>query len=120
MPEGLENFKFLKTDTLSWEPHPQAAGVSLRYLMTRDGDGADVTIALVHLPAGCQSFPHRHEASDDLLYVLQGKGRIQVAGCGAVALDPGTFVRIPQGVLHAPMDIEQDLLLYNVWSPAIR
>jgi len=120
MLKGLRNFKFLETDTLPFELHPQAAGVSLRYLVTRAGDGADVTLALVHLPAGCQPFPHIHEGSDDLIYVLQGKGRIKVDGCGQVALGPGTFVRIPKGVLHAPMDIEQDLLIYNVWSPAIR
>lgn len=120
MPKGLNKFKCLQTDTLPLEPHPQAAGVSLQYLITRGGDGADVTMALVHLPVGCQPFLHIHEGSDDLIYVLRGKGSIKVEGRDTVALAPGTFVRIPKGVLHTPMDIEQDLLIYNVWSPAIR
>jgi mannose-6-phosphate isomerase-like protein (cupin superfamily) len=42
---------------------------------------------------------HSHEANDEIFYVLQGNPEILV-GDDWVALEPGSFVRIPAGVMH--------------------
>lgn len=113
-------FKSLEASRVPPLPHPQFKGVTLRLLLTASEDGAGVTCALVRLPTACEPFPHIHEDSDDLIYVLEGRGNLEVEGLGLIALRPGSFARVPKGVLHTPRDIEQDLLFYNVWSPAIR
>lgn len=114
--------EFKKVDALRVPPtpHPLSPGVSLRYLLTAQADGADLTCALVHIPAGSEPMPHIHEASDDLIYVLEGRGRLEVEGHGTTPLLPGIFARVPRGRIHTPCNIDQDLLLFNVWSPATR
>jgi len=42
-----------------------------------------------------------------------------VEGTGDIALREGVFLRIPKGLRHYPHTIEEELLLYNVWSSAL-
>jgi mannose-6-phosphate isomerase-like protein (cupin superfamily) len=42
---------------------------------------------------------HFHEHNDEIFYVLEGNPEIRI-GDEWVALDPGSFVRIPRGVMH--------------------
>ena len=43
--------------------------------------------------------PHRHEANDDIFYVLEGTARF-LLGAEWVDAPKGTFVRAPAGVTH--------------------
>lgn len=119
MKGALQHFKRVHATEIPLEPHAQMLDVTLQYLLSAKTDAAPLTCAIVRLPAGSQPERHVHENSDDMLYVLTGRGKLWVSGKGVSSLTPGTFVRVPKGVLHAPMDIEEDLILYNVWLPAI-
>jgi len=115
----MEYLKVIHSSEAKWEPHPQMPGVEVAYLVSHHTDAVGITCALVRLQAGAAPARHSHENSDDILYVLKGKAKMWVEGHGDVLLDPGTFLRIPKGILHQPHDIEEDLIAYDVWYPGI-
>ena len=108
--------EYFRREDLRWERHPALAGVELSYLLLDDEKATGVTCALVRLAAGAEPARHLHEDADDIVFVLEGRGAMWVEGHGDLPLDPGTFLRIPRGVSHQPHDIEEDLVLYDVWN----
>ena len=38
---------------------------------------------------------------------------------GEFKLEPGVFVVVPKGLRHRTYDVEEDLLIYDVFSPAM-
>ena len=101
------------------EPHPRLPGVEVVYFMSKRDDKADITCALVHLPAGSQVEKHLHENSDDIIYVLQGEAKMWVEGTGDIPSVAGSFLRIPKGTWHQPHEKEEDFIAYDVWFPAL-
>ena len=43
-----------------------------------------------------------------------------VDGNGDFALEPGVIVKVPKGTKHKNTDVTEDLLLYDVFCPALR
>jgi mannose-6-phosphate isomerase-like protein (cupin superfamily) len=115
----MENYKVIQPEARKWDPHPQLPDIEVAYLLSKRGDQADITCALVHIPAGSQVERHLHENSDDIIYVLKGKAKMWVEGIGDVPLAPGTFLRIPQKTWHQPKDVEEDFVAYDIWYPAL-
>jgi mannose-6-phosphate isomerase-like protein (cupin superfamily) len=111
--------KVLQPAEMKWSPHPKFKGVEIAYLLSKKDDNLDVTCAMVHWPVGTQIEKHIHENSDDILYVIKGKAKVWIDGIGDVPLVPGSFVRIPKGVLHQPHDIEEDFIAHDMWFPAL-
>lgn len=58
---------------------------------------------------------HRHEAEDELFWVIAGRLRIDLEG-RALTLGPGELVVIPRGVLHRPVADEEVLCV--LFEPA--
>jgi len=112
----MEQPKIVQKNDLKWEPHPQLVGIEVSYLLSNRDENADLTCMLVHLPTGVDGPKHTHEC-DDIIYVLQGKAKIWIDGVGDVPAIPGTFIRIPKGVLHQPHDVEEDLVVYDIYYP---
>ena len=115
--ESMEKSKVLKPNEINWEPHPQLANAKVAYLLSQRDEKADLTCLLVHLPAGTEVEKHTHDNSDDIVYVVKGKGKMWIEEMGDVPMVPGTFIRIPKGVLHQPHDVEEDLVVYDVFYP---
>ncbi len=113
----MEKSKVLKPSEINWEPHPQLANAKVAYLLSQRDDKADLTCLLVHLPAGTEVEKHTHDNSDDIVYVVKGKGKMWIEEVGDVPMVEGTFIRIPKGVLHQPHDVEEDLVVYDVFYP---
>ncbi len=113
----MEKSKVVQPDEIKWEPHPQLANAKVSYLLSNRDERADLTCLLVRLPAGTEVGKHIHENSDDIVYVVKGKGKMWIDMVGEMPMVPGAFFRIPKGVLHQPRDIEEDLLVYDVFYP---
>ena len=113
----MEKSKVIQPNEINWEPHPQLATAKVSYLLSNRDEKADLTCFLVNVPVGTQVEKHIHENSDDIIYVVKGKAKIWIDQIGDVPLVEGAFVRIPKGVLHQPHDIEEDLILYDVFYP---
>jgi mannose-6-phosphate isomerase-like protein (cupin superfamily) len=106
-------------EELDWQPHPTVEGVKIKLLVSRAVQGTDVTCMLVQIGRGLEVPEHIHDHSDDILFPLAGKARMWVEGSGDFALEPGMIVRVPQGMKHRIFDVSEDLLLHDVFWPAL-
>ena len=106
-------------EKISWMPHPAVQGVTIKPLISEKEHGLNVTCLLVNVPAGKEVPEHIHEEQDDILYLLQGKAVMWVDGTGDFSLEPGVIVRVPKGKKHKIFDVTQDLLIYDVFCPAL-
>ena len=104
---------------ISWQPHPLFKDVSIRPLVTKKEDGLDVTCMLARIPAGQEIPEHVHEEQVDILYPLQGKAEMFVDGAGTFALEPGMIVRVPKNTKHYIFNVTEELLIYDVFQPAV-
>jgi quercetin dioxygenase-like cupin family protein len=104
---------------ISWIPHPVAEGVKIKPLIFKKEDGLNVTCMLVHIPAGKQVPEHIHGEQDDILYPLEGKAVMWVEGTGSFPMEPGVIVRVKKGLKHGISSVTKDLLIYDVFSPAL-
>jgi len=106
-------------ESQEWTPHFTAKGVSIKTLVTKKEDGVDVTCMLVLVPVGKEVAEHVHEEQDDILYPLRGKATMWVDGTGFFSLEPGIIVRIPKGTKHKIENVTEELLVYDVFCPAL-
>ena len=106
-------------DKISWVPHPTVQGVKIKPLISEKEHGLDVTCMLVNVPAGKEVPEHIHENQEDILYPLQGRAVMWVDGTGNFSLEPGVIVRVPKGKKHKITNITEDLLIYDVFFPAL-
>jgi quercetin dioxygenase-like cupin family protein len=106
-------------DNIPWMPHPTAEGVRVKSYISQRGHGLDVTCMLVNVPEGKEVAEHVHPAQDDILYPLGGKATMWVEGTGEFALEPGIVVRVPKGTKHKIFDVTEELLILDVFCPAL-
>lgn len=106
-------------EELEWQPHPTVEGVEIKVLVSQGAQGTDVTCMLVRIGRGLEVPEHVHDHSDDILYPLAGRARMWVEGSGDFALEPGVIVRVPQSTKHRIFDVSEELLLYDVFWPAL-
>jgi quercetin dioxygenase-like cupin family protein len=67
---------------------------------------------------GAAIAPHRHDDSDELVYVISGRGTLTIGGYRLPAW-PGTAFRIPAGIEHSfQVDGDQPVEVVQVYSPA--
>ncbi|MFX1519266.1 MAG: cupin domain-containing protein [Promethearchaeota archaeon] len=106
---------WIKLDDVNWEAHP-FLDIKIKKLISKKKDGADVTIFLARLPKGQEIQAHVHENSDDILFPLEGKGKIYIEGSGEFDLFSGVLVRVPRNTKHR-VSAEEDLLYFDVFAP---
>lgn len=104
---------------LGWQPHKTAKGVEIKVLLSKAVQGIDVTCMLVRIGRGLEVREHIHENSDDILYPLSGRARMAVEGGEDFPLEPGVIVRVPKGTKHRIYGVSEDLLIYDVFWPAL-
>ncbi|MBL7225247.1 MAG: cupin domain-containing protein [Desulfobacteraceae bacterium] len=106
----------IKVDDLSWEPHPILKDLLIKKLLTHEKDNIDLSIVMVKVKKGTEVPAHVHE-QDDIVYHLEGKGKMWIEDEGDFDVMPGSFMRIPAGVKHQPHDIEEDILAFDIFFP---
>ena len=113
----MDAYRF--TEGIPWAPHPIAQGVQIKPLISKKEHGLDVSCMLVKIPAGKEVGEHVHPTEDDILYPLAGKGSMWVDGTGQFPLEPGVVVRVPKGTKHRVFGVTEELLIYDVFCPAL-
>ena len=74
---------------------------------------------MVKTAVGVVTERHVHENSEDIFYIIRGKGKLFLEYVGEVFLEPGVFVTIPPNRLHGLYDVEEELLALDIWFPAL-
>lgn len=100
-------------------PHPFLADVGMRTLYSKRDDGADVTCFVVRCKVGAEIEEHIHEKETDIIYVLKGKATMWIEDRGNFSLEPGVFVVVPRGLRHRTFDVVEELVIYDVFTPAM-
>ena len=112
---GALSMSLIKLDDVKWEAHP-FLDIEIKTLISKQKDGAAVTILLAKLPKNQTIEEHIHEESDDILFPLEGKGKIVIENAGEFVLEPGVLVRVPKKTKHR-VSAEEDLLYFDIFAP---
>ena len=98
-------------------PHPFLKNVGMRTLYSEREDGGDITCFVVKCSVGSEIEEHVHLNEADIIYVLQGKATMWIEDRGEFVLEAGVFVVVPKGLRHKTYNVEEELLIYDVFSP---
>ncbi|MEJ2066379.1 MAG: cupin domain-containing protein [Deltaproteobacteria bacterium] len=108
--------KDIQVNDMPWEPHPGFKALLMKKLLSYEQDDIDLSIVLVRVKRGAEIPAHAHE-QHDIAYHIEGKGKMWIEGTGDVDVRPGTFLQIPAGLKHQPHDIEEDILVFEIYYP---
>jgi mannose-6-phosphate isomerase-like protein (cupin superfamily) len=76
------------------------------------------SLAEARLPPGKQTTPHYHPATEEIYYILEGRGRMQI-GDDVRSVGPGDAIAIPPGHIHTIENVgEQALKFLCCCTPA--
>jgi quercetin dioxygenase-like cupin family protein len=108
------------TGDLPWVEHHSVKNVSIKKMITKEQFGEESpSIIMVKIPAHVEVPEHIHDKSEDILFILSGRGTMWIDEIGGVTLQKGTVVRVPRNTKHRIFDVSEELLIYDVFSPGI-
>jgi len=111
---------YKKESEVNWEPHFMTDKGKIRWIYTREKDESPVAVMQILIEKGVTLPDHVHRDQLDLIYVLKGKATMFIDGVGEFPAEPGMIIQVPPNTKHAIRNIEEDILLYNVFAPAIK
>lgn len=106
-------------EQIPWENHATASGVKIKPYISQKEHDLDITCMLVKVPLGMEVAEHIHPKQDDILLPLSGKAVMWIDGVGDFSLVPGVAVRVPKGVRHRIYDVREELVIHDVFFPAL-
>ncbi|HEX7097626.1 MAG TPA: cupin domain-containing protein [Acidimicrobiia bacterium] len=78
--------------------------------------GGESVVRQVTIEPGVRRTPHRHPHSEEVTYVVSGRGKLWLDGTYHT-VEAGTWVRVPAGVPHATLADPGDQLLLVCFFP---
>jgi quercetin dioxygenase-like cupin family protein len=110
-PHAVPDKPFSAVNVKSW---PIAGGKGAVQLLL-DNTGASFAVDHLLVDKGASVPPHKHDGSDELIYVLDGKGTTTIGG-KAIPVAAGDSLRIPAGVEHS-LVVTEKLNAVQVYAP---
>jgi mannose-6-phosphate isomerase-like protein (cupin superfamily) len=82
------------------EPFTTKDGSEIRELLAhRNSSIQRQSLAEARLPVGASTTPHRHPVTEEIYYVVAGRGRMQIER-EVCDVGPGDAIAIPPGLAH--------------------
>ncbi len=82
------------------QPFITKDGSEIRELLAhRNSCLRNQSLAEARLPAGSATTPHHHRRTEEVYYILEGRGRMQIGG-ETRDVGPGDAIAIPPGAVH--------------------
>lgn len=112
MPSKLVDPATLPTLTFEW-------GVIKPLVATENTESPAMSLMHVVLLPGEGHERHNHPGSDEILYILSGRGEQMVDDTDTFPVGPGQVVFIPQGAFHSTVNVGwEPLALLAIYAPA--
>jgi quercetin dioxygenase-like cupin family protein len=111
---------YKKLDAVEWEPHFMTENGRIKWIYTRERDDSPISVMLINIKKGTSLPEHVHKDQPDLIFVLQGRATMFIDGVGEFPLEPQMVVQVPKNTRHTIRNIEEDILIYNVFAPAMK
>jgi oxalate decarboxylase/phosphoglucose isomerase-like protein (cupin superfamily) len=112
MPSKLIDPAGLPTMTFEW-------GLIKPLVATGNTDGPAMSLMHVVLLPGAGHERHNHPDSDEILYILSGRGEQMVDDSDTFPVGPGEAVFIPKGAFHSTLNTGwEPLVLLAIYAPA--
>jgi quercetin dioxygenase-like cupin family protein len=111
---------YKKLDEVEWEPHFMTENGKIKWIYTREKDDSPIAVMLININKGTSLPEHVHKDQPDLIFVLQGKATMFIDGVGEFPLEPHMVVQVPKNTRHTIRNVKEDLLIYNVFAPAMK
>jgi len=99
----------IQEEEMAWQDHPRMRGGQYKGFYSREKQGSLATIQLIKVQKGGGNDLHVHEESDDILYILSGKAKMEIEGIGAVQMTKGSCVRVPKNTKHRIYEVTEEL-----------
>lgn len=106
-----------KMNSVPETAHPFLENVTMKTLYSKRDDDADITCFVVRCAVGSEIEEHIHQDEADIIYVLKGRATMWVEDRGEFTLELGIFVVVPKGLRHRTYDVEEELIIYDVFTP---
>jgi oxalate decarboxylase/phosphoglucose isomerase-like protein (cupin superfamily) len=112
VPSKLIDPDALPTMTFDW-------GLIKPLVATDNTEGAAVSLMHVVLLPGQGHERHNHPDSDEILYILTGRGEQMVDDAAEFPVGPGQAIFIPKGAYHSTVNTGwEPLTLLAIYAPA--
>ncbi len=112
MPSKLIDPDALPTMTFDW-------GLIKPLVATENTEAAAVSLMHVVLLPGQGHERHNHPDSDEILYILTGRGEQMVDDAAEFPVGPGQAIFIPRGAYHSTVNTGwEPLTLLAIYAPA--
>jgi oxalate decarboxylase/phosphoglucose isomerase-like protein (cupin superfamily) len=112
MPSKLIDPESLPTMSFDW-------GLIKPLVAAENTDGTAVSLMHVVLLPGEGHVRHNHPDSDEILYILAGRGEQMVDDTDTFAVGPGQAVFIPAAAFHSTVNTGwEPLVLLAIYAPA--
>ena len=103
-------------DVETYQPDLHANTVNRRLLRT---DHLEIILGKISKGGGAQE--HVHEKNEQFMYMLEGKGKVQIDGKNII-VEPGNLIYFPKGVPHGGesfVESEKPAKFLVIYSPPI-
>ena len=110
---------YKKPSEVEWEPHFMTDDGKIKWIYTKEKDDSSITVMQIRLTEEPIRPYHVHPDQPDLIYILEGKATMFIDGVGEFPAEAGMVVQVPRNTTHAIRNVEEDILLYNVFAPGI-
>ena len=112
MPAKLVDRNSIPTWTFDW-------GIIKPLIATDNTDGGDCSLMHVILFPGKGHDRHNHPESDEILYILAGRGNQMIDDGEPFPVVPGDAVWIPKGVFHSTLNTSYEtMVILAIYAPA--
>jgi len=106
--------KVLYSQEVGWEIVDPSR--KFKFIMKKE-DMGPASIRMVQIKAGGEFPSEVHDESDEMVYIVTGKGKVFIEGVGEKEVHPGTFWYVPKGTKHAVTSVDEDATGFSIHIP---
>lgn len=115
----MKNYIVHLSDVPTYSPAGHSRTTNRRLLRPGAGGSSRFEVIYGEIAPGGQADPHVHQIQEQAIYVLTGKGEVEIEGRRYV-VGPQDFIYLPPGTTHKVTPLEESSLkLLIIYAPPL-